>query len=62
MIQRPLLSEGQFAVSMADAATGHVLTTQREVCHSDGKGTFFVFDDLEVARRFIEANKMKITL
>jgi hypothetical protein len=57
MIQGLPLSEGQVAVLMADGARGHVLTTEGEVYHSDEKETFFVFDNLEAAKHFIEGKQ-----
>ncbi len=57
MIQGPPLSEDQFAVSMADGATGHVLTTEGEIYYSDGTETFLVFDNLKAARCFIKGKQ-----
>jgi hypothetical protein len=57
MMQRPPLSDNQFAVSMADGATGHVLTIDGEIFLNDGKETFIVFDTMEAARLFIEGKQ-----
>ena len=57
MMQQPTLSEGQFAVLMADGATGHVLNTEGDVYRSDEKEVFFLFDNLQAAREFVEVKQ-----
>ena len=54
MIKEPILSSSQYAVLMADGATGHVLTVKGNLCQN-GKGELYViFENLEAARKFIE--------
>ena len=54
MIKEPLLSSNQYCVLMADGETGHVLTTEGNLC-LDGEGEeYIVFNDIEAARIFIK--------
>lgn len=54
MIKEPILSSNQYAVLMADGATGHVLTTEGNVCLNSEGEVFVIFDDIETARIFIK--------
>lgn len=53
MIKEPVLSSNQYSVLMADGATGHILTTNGNVCLNGEGEVFTIFDDLEAARLFI---------
>jgi hypothetical protein len=53
MMKAPILSTNQFAVLMADGATGHVLTTTGDVCYNDEGNVYLIFDTIELARAFI---------
>ncbi len=53
MIKEPVLSSNQYSVLMADVATGHILTTNGNVCLNGEGEVFTIFDDLEAARLFI---------
>ena len=59
MIKKLLLSSNQFAVLMADGATGHVLTTNGILCLNVDGEVYVVFDDLETARLFIKHKQDK---
>jgi hypothetical protein len=54
MLKEPLLSCNQYAVVMADGATGHVLTTEGNICLNGEGEVYVVFEKLETARKFIE--------
>ncbi len=54
MIKEPILSYSQYAVLMADGATGHVLTTEGNLCLNGAGEVYVVFEDLGAARKFIE--------
>lgn len=52
--KKPIISSNQYAVLMADGATGHVLTNEGSLC-LNGKGeVYVVFDDLAAARELIQ--------
>jgi hypothetical protein len=59
MIEGPKLAQGQFAVIMCDGATGHVLTTDEKVYLSDNTPVYFVFNDIDAARNFIQSTQRK---
>lgn len=54
MTKEPILSSNQYAVLMADGATGHVLATNGEVCLNSEGEVYVIFNDLEAARLFIK--------
>ena len=51
MITQPKILETQFAILMADGATGHVLNVNGEVHLSDNSEAFLIFDNLDLARK-----------
>ena len=54
MIKEPVLASNQYSVLMADGATGHVLTTNGNVCLNGEGEVFMIFEDLESAILFIK--------
>lgn len=59
MIEGPKLTEGQFAILMCDGATGHVLTTDGNVYLSDKSPVYIVFEDINLARNYIQSSQVK---
>jgi hypothetical protein len=59
MIKEPILSSNQYAVLMADGSTGHVLTTEGSLCINGEGEVYVVFDDLDMARKFIEHKRVE---
>lgn len=55
----PRLLENQVAVIMVNGATGHVLTIDGSVYLDDEKEVYFIFDDLESAKQFIDNKREK---
>ena len=53
----PQLKNGQFAVLMADGATGHVLLESGEISTSDMDDIYKVFSGLESATEYILAKQ-----
>jgi hypothetical protein len=55
----PRLLENQVAVIMVNGATGHVLAIDGSVYLDDEKEVYFIFDDLESAKQFIDNKREK---
>jgi len=51
----PILKEHQFALLVADGATGHIYNTDFELFINDGKETYFIFNSFEAAKDFVLA-------
>lgn len=49
----PRLKKFQFALLVADGATGHIYNTDLELFINDGKRTCFIFDNFEAAKDFV---------
>jgi len=68
MIPRPTLKNNQFAVFSAEGSTGHVLDIYGATFRNDlPNDVYFVFDDLESAKKFIdlkqtENNTIELTI
>jgi len=52
-MKRPEIKETQFAVLMADGATGIVLTATGQTYLGDDQDVYIIFDDLQSAKQFI---------
>jgi hypothetical protein len=53
MIPEPQILETQFAILMADGATGHVLNVNGEVHQSDNSDAYVILDNLDEARKHV---------
>jgi hypothetical protein len=62
MILGPQIKETQFALLMADGATGHILTTHGQIYHNDGKDVYRVFDDIESVNEYINKHPKNDTI
>lgn len=54
MIKELTFSPNQFAVVMADGATGHILTTDGNHCLNGEGEVYVLFENLDAARLFIK--------
>lgn len=52
-MNKPKIKEYQFALIVADGATGNIYNTDFELFLNDGKETYFVFDNLEATKDFV---------
>lgn len=56
----PILKDGQFAVIIADGATGHLLNKKGEIFRDySNDNIYWIFDNLELAKDFI-SNRSKL--
>jgi hypothetical protein len=53
-MKEPQLKKTQFALLMADGATGHVLTTRGDSYHNDEKEIYLIFDRIEDVHSYIK--------
>ncbi len=60
MIPFPIMTEKQVAILKADGKTGHILTIDDKIYHSDNKNeVYIVCEDLNSATKYIAENQFQ---
>jgi hypothetical protein len=59
-MHKPSLKSTQFALIVADALTGHVLNIDFQVYIDDESAVYFIFEDLQSVKGFIDSLNEKM--